>query len=559
MIGLGLASSCAPPRLWGPAPERVGEPHFANGVDVLGGSFLRKRDGIIEARFAGDPYERGFARGRLARGQIVEGQEDLNFLLAHVVPSGFRRWVFKELLAISLRRSERYLSEAHRAEIAGLADSERPNPFPGQWNPFARHLALHALHDFSQRWIDTVPLTASCTGFLAGPGATADGHVYLARNFDFEAGARFDREKIVAAVVPDRGFPYLSVTFAGLTGVVSGFNSQGLGVAINALPGGPTGAEGEFASLLAADVLQFDTTVREAIERIRRAKVLVSDLYLLADRSGDLAVVEKTPKRTGVRRGATALSAANSAVTPEIAALVGPPPSSGSSAARGARVAELVARASGRIDARRAVAILRDRKGAGETDLGPGNRSAIDAFIATHSVVFDLTLGRAWVAAAPHTLGRYVAFDLDLLATAPPEDHRFAQLERLDLPPDPDLASGAYARYRRAREANLRARRALGARDLGAARDLATRALGLAPDFAEALACRGEAELRGHEDAAAAADFDAALALHPGPPAFTSQIRKFRDLALRGRSPRKPLEFPLFFEDLFDERDSPNP
>jgi hypothetical protein len=552
-----LAISCAPSRLWGPPPEPIGKIRVDNGVQRLGRSFLRRRDGILEARFAGDPYERGFARGRLARKQIEEGQRDLNFLLDKVVTSSLRRWVFKELLAISLLRSERFLSEGHRAEIAGLADSERPDPFPREWNPFARHLALHALHDFSQRWIDTVPLAASCTGFLAGPGATADGHVYLARNFDFEAGARFDRDKIVAAIVPEQGFPYLSVTFAGLTGVVSGFNSRGLGIAINALPGGPTASEGEFASLLAADVLQFDSTVDEAIDRIRRTKVLVSDLYLLADRSGDIAVVEKTPKATGVRRGAKALTAANSAATPEIAALVGPPPSSGSSAARGARMAELVARASGRIDPARAVEILRDRRGVGDADLGPGNRSAIDCFIATHSVVFDLTRGRAWVAAAPHTLGGYAVFDLDLLAEAPPGDPRFAALERDDLPADPELASGAYARYRRARSVNGRAREAIRAGDLAAARALASDALDLAPNFVEALACRGEAELRAKDETAAVNDFDAALALHPGPPDFESQIRGFRNIALRRKSTRRLLKFPLFFEDLFARSEEP--
>ena len=56
----------------------------------------------------------------------------------------------------------------------------------------------------------------------------------------------------------------------------------------------------------------------------------------------------------------------------------------------------------------------------GSVLLGPGNRNAIDALIACHSAVFDLTARNAYVAAAPHTLGRYVCFDLDLLASAGP-------------------------------------------------------------------------------------------------------------------------------------------
>jgi isopenicillin-N N-acyltransferase-like protein len=533
-----------------PPPEAL---RSEAGVETFGRSFLRRRDGILEGRFVGPPYARGYARGRLAHRQIVDGERDLDFLLGKMVASPIRRWLLRRLLAVSLRRSDRFVSADHRAEIAGLADAETPDPLPNQWSPFARHFALHALHDFSQRWMDTVPLSGACTGFLAAGKATADGHVYLARNFDFEAGPRFDRDKIVAAVVPGKGYPYLSVTFAGLTGVVSGFNSRGLGIAINALPGGPTRSAGEFSTLLAADVLQYDASVEAAVARIENARVLVSDIYLLADAAGHLALVEKTPSAVAVLRSRRALSAANSAQTRKIRSIAGPPPTSGSSRARGERMAELVARRFGRIDPAEAAAILRDRRGVGGAELGPGNRSAINAFLSTHSVIFDLTARRAWVAAAPHSLGPYVAFDLDLLARAAPRDPRFAALGRAEISADPFLTSGAYARYRRARKENERARREIEAGRDRQAREAASVALSLAPAFAEAIACRGEAELRLGDFAAAVSDFDAALALHPGPPDFESEIRQLRRRAAGRQRASRLLKFPLFFEDLFDE------
>ena len=537
-----------------PRPPRAAAPRPADAVVEKDGvrwyedSFLRTRDGIFEARFAGAPYERGYAHGRLAYAQITAGEKDLDLLMHTLVPSGLRRWSLRELLAFSIDRSNRFIGKAHQEEIQGLADAEIPDPLPGRWPPYARQLMLHALHDFSQRFIDTIPLSGACSGFAADGSATADGHVLLARNFDFEAGARFDREKIVAAVVPDEGWRYLTVNFGGMTGVVSGVNEKGLAVSLQSLSGGPTAVSGQPAILLAADVLQQDATVEQAIARIRAARVFVSDIYLLADAAGTLAVVEKTPRETGVRRGKGVLSATNVAMTPEVLRRTGPPPPSSSSPKRQARLDELLERRRGPLDVASAVAILRDRRGKGSVPLGPGNRNAIDALIACHSVVFDLTARRAYVAAAPHTLGRYVCFDLDLLATAGPADPRYAALQAAGVPPDPDLASGAFGRYLRARHRNRAARLELDAGKFADARENATRALEASPDFSEALACRGEANLRLRKFDEAVSDFDAALRLDPGPPAFASEIRRFRDSAAGGKVPRKHLSFPLSLE-----------
>jgi isopenicillin-N N-acyltransferase-like protein len=58
------------------------------------------------------------------------------------------------------------------------------------------------------------------------------------------------------------------------------------------------------------------------------------------------------------------------------------------------------------------VSLLRDKRGKGNVDLPLGHRSAIDALIATHSVVMDLTGRELWVSEGPHAAGRYLRFDL---------------------------------------------------------------------------------------------------------------------------------------------------
>lgn len=553
---LGFVAFCAPAERRRPA-ARFAEPGESNGIRTLGRSFLRRREGIFEARFAGGPYERGYARGRLLYDQIATGEKDLEFLLPRMVPSRLKRWALRELLAWTMRRSEKWIGSDHEEEIAGMADAEYPDPAPGAWGPYARQVALHFLHDFTQRFTDTMPLAGACSGFAAGSASTADGHVYLARDFDFEAGAQFDREKIVGAVVPDSGHAFLSVSFGGLTGAVSGFNDAGLGVSLHALTGGPTAGAGEPSALLVADVLERDTTVEQAIERIRAARVLVSDLYLLADASGALAVVEKTPRATDTRRAAGWISATNLARTPEIARLVGLAPSYSTAPSRQARLDELLAARAGRLDAASAVEILRDRKGVGGAPLGPGNRNAIDALIACHSVVFDLTARRAYVAAAPHTLGAYAVFDLPLLSSAAPDDPRFSALGAASIPADALLTSGEYARYRRARKLDRIARSELrGGLPADAERD-ANAALGLSPDFLEAFVCRGEARWRLGKVGAAAADLETAARLDPGPPDFAAQIERVRRELRMGRPPGRPVSFPLSLEDLLEENQRP--
>jgi hypothetical protein len=84
--------------------------------------------------------------------------------------------------------------------------------------------------------------------------------------------------------------------------------------------------------------------------------------------------------------------------------------------------------------------------GAGNRPLGLGNRNALDAIIATHSVVVDATSMTLWVSEGPHLLGRYLAFDLKReLAECPSEGSEDCRRRApADLPADPLQHSDEY-------------------------------------------------------------------------------------------------------------------
>jgi isopenicillin-N N-acyltransferase like protein len=488
--------------------------------------------GLLVGRFAGAPYDLGFAFGRLTRPWIRTQETHLDTLFTALIPGGFRRSLIRQLSAFQLRSLPDEIPPDLLVSIAGLADGYEPVPPASGWNAWRRMLDLHALHDVSQRFVDAPGLAAACTGFLA---RTPDG-VLLARNFDFEGGDVFDRQKLVSVVAPDGKIPYLSVGFPGMLGVVSGFNRVGIGVALQAIAGGETATSGEPVTLLLADVLRNESTFEGAVERLRRGKVFVSDLILVGDaKTRRIAVVEKSPSAFAVREASGRwLGATNEAEDAAVGSRARRLPPGSTSRKRRARLDVLLERDGPSLDVAGAVAILRDRRGAGGEDLGPGNRNAIDASIAAHSVVLDLGNRRAWVAVAPHTLGAYVPVDLEEVLAA--RDGAFAPSSAA-LPADPWLLSGGYAHYREARAALAEARtleRKAGAGWLDAAALAAGRAHALSPDFAEATAKLGEVELRRGNRARALQLLDEALAHDPGPAPVRAAVERWREAAARG-------------------------
>lgn len=542
---LSCLLACAPRRP-DTAPRAAAKdvaPEVLGGVQRLGTSWLAEESGILVGRFAGAPYDLGYAFGRLTRPWIRSQETHLEELFTVLIPGGLKRSLIRQLSAFRLRGLPDAIPDDLLVAIAGLADGYEPVPPPSGWNAYRRMLDLHALHDVSQRFVDAPALASACTGFLA---RGADGSLLLARNFDFEGGDIFDRQKLVSVVAPAEGIPYLSVGFSGMLGVVSGFNREGIGVALQAIAGGETAASGTPMTLLLAEVLAKESTFEGAVARLGSAKVFVSDLILLGDaKSGRFAVVEKSPSAFAVRAGTGAagasMGATNEAEDPRVRRGARALPPESTSRKRRARLDVLLQESRGSLDVPSAIAILRDRRGADGRELGPGNRNAIDASIATHSVVLDLTHRRAWVAASPHTLGPYLPVDLEAILASPGgPPPRIAPF-----PADAWLSAEGYGRYLEAREALGLVRRfeRMRAHDwLFAALREAERAHERAPDFAEATAKLGELEARRGNRARARVLLDDALLRDPGPAPLRAAVERWREACAAGDGAPLPKE-----------------
>lgn len=446
--GFLRATRIAPPAIDPAVRAAAEQPLLQKGNRIyVGEQWMSRERGLWEMHFAGEPYQMGFAMTRLGSHLDTE-QEDYMFgELDRYVPSSIARWLIRNSVRWKYRNLADSIPAARMQEMAGVAAGKVD--LHGDFLPaFHRVVFYHALHDITQS-LEQSPLLG-CTAFAASGSATQNGHLLIGRNFDFEGPEIFDREKAVLFYKPKDKIAFASVAWVGMTGVVTGLSAEGIFVSINAARTDDKGRDGVPVELLLRQVLEEAHSIDEAIAIIKKAPVMVPDFYLLGDgKTGESAVIERSPtrlevRRTGPRGGTTVL--ANHALQP---AFTGDAENDRlrrylTSGARHKRMAELVQKWSGSIEPRRAADILRDKKGPQGEPLGLGNRNALDALIATHSVIADASAGILWINEGPHILGRYIGYDLrrELLGEERPTP--------VDLPPDPLRDGEELASYKQA-------------------------------------------------------------------------------------------------------------
>ena len=378
---------------------------------------------------------------------------------------------------------------------------------------YHRLVFYHALHDITQG-LEHSPLLG-CTAFAAGGPASTNGHLIIGRNFDFEGPEIFDREKAILFYKPRGKIPFASVAWLGMSGVITGLNAEGIFVSINAARSDDKGGEGMPVEILVREIMEQAKSIDDVVALVKKTPVMVPDFYLVGDgKTGESAVIERTPRRLEVRRSNRAdgtMLLANHALAQSFTADAENDRLKRylTSGARFRRIEELVKHWRGQIDPKKALEILRDKRGVGNAELGLGNRNALDAIIATHSVVVDATSLTIWVATGPHLLGKYVGFDLrkelgnQAQAPQPP-----------DLPDDPVAQSDEFRQYVLA-HSELGAAERLRKRDPDRALEEARRAEGLEEKLPEPHRLIGDLLRARGDRSGARAEYQRFLALSP--------------------------------------------
>jgi predicted choloylglycine hydrolase len=498
------------------------KPESRDGKVWLGKSWTGQRDGLRVVFLKGSPFEMGYASGVLLKDQIHTLENEFLALVRGYVPQEWKLRLLKTYVVYRNRHLSDYIPLDYRTEIYA-ATLACPDIHPELGDYYNRLLNYHAAHDVSYMMIDNPLLSrAGCTSFGAWGKETENGHLISGRNFDWEAAEVFSRDRIVIMCEPDDGIPFISLAWAGMAGVVSGMNRAGVSITLNGAPSSLPRDTATPAAMVARDILQHAHSLDEAVKRLRDAKVFVSTLWLIGSRTdGKFLVVEKTPNATHVREAeGESISCANHFETAELKgdernqSYIG----DATSVPRESRLTELLQQARGTLNPNRTAEILRDRKLAGGAFPGNGHRATLNALIATHATIMDLTDGIFWAASPPHQLGKFVAFDVQDFSRELPER---------SVAPDAVISSGELEKIRQAQKSLTGAQHALKRNDPKAALAFAEKAEELNPHFYRNAALRGRALLALGRHAEAAQAFEAALSAKP---AFLSEKRELEEL-----------------------------
>jgi hypothetical protein len=430
---------------------------------TLGKNQLRKnKQGLWELYIKGNPLERGLVNGSLTR-ELLQRQEALFFSkIEEFIPSKFKQKLLRKFLAWYNRKLYLHVIDEYQTEIYGVS-RYAGNQFDDVANDYLRSLYLHGAHDIGHALKDLA--LVGCSSFAVWGDKSADGNLLIGRNFDFYAGDEFAKEKIVAFVNPDKGYKFMSVTWGGMIGVVSGMNDQGLTVTINAGKSDiPLYAKTPI-SLVTREILQYASTIDEAINIAKKRKVFVSEAILVGSaKDGKAVSIEVSPNNFGVYevKNKGELICSNHFQSKAYADdnNNNKQKAESHSQYRHQRLEELL-NTKDKVTPEIAVTILRNKEGLKDKEIGYGNEKALNQLLAHHSIVFQPEELKVWVSSNPYQLGEFVCYDLNKVfqkfdpPTGEAGNQNFNKTiseESFNIPKDDFINTQAFVNYERYRK-----------------------------------------------------------------------------------------------------------
>ena len=432
----------------GEIPETI---KINDSTFVAGNNFLLKnKQGQWELYVEGNPFQIGKITGSLTQ-ELMQNQEAIFFnKVEDLVPSKTQQFLLRKFLSWYNRKMYLHIPEEYKAEIYGLSKYASSN-FSEIGDPYMRLLYLHGAHDIGHAMQDL--MLVGCSSFAVWDQKSEDGQLLMGRNFDFYAGDAFAEEKIMAFVNPSEGHKFMSVTWGGMIGVVSGMNDQGLTVSINAGKSKIPLLAKTPISIVTREILQYASTIEEAVAIAEKREVFVSEAILIGSaKDKKAAIIEVSPEKMGVFevKNSDVLICSNHFQsemyrndTRNIKWI-----EESHSRYRFARMKELISKTE-KLGVADAVSILRNRKGLNDKEIGFGNEKALNQLLAHHGIVFKPESRKVWVSSNPYQLGEFVAYDLDRIFNARKVNPDGSSLSSSseNVPADPFVYSKEFRNY----------------------------------------------------------------------------------------------------------------
>lgn len=411
-----LSLAVAPPVIGDESALDLKVEAINDSISVCDNSWLKLNEyGLWEMYVAGSPFELGVKAGKLTK--------DLNYYQEKVFVDRLREMIpdesylnkLKYGVAFFNRNMEKHVPIENQKEIYGYAQFASDD-YSFIAPSYHRMLNYHGAHDIGHA-LQNLNLVA-CTAFGVWDERSADGSMIIARNFDFYMGEDFAKNTIVAFYEPDDGIPFMMITWAGMTGVVSGMNKEGLTVSLNAAKSEIPFSAKTPVSILARNILQYASTIDEAYRIANSAETFVSESFLIGSaKDGKAVVIEKSPSKIDIydpQQKEIVLTNHFQSATFKHTKRTQENIKESATMYRYKRVEELLARKE-KHNLESMAEMLRDPYGLNDEEIGYGNEKAINQFIAHHGIIFKPEQKQVWISTHPYQLGKMLMYDLNTI------------------------------------------------------------------------------------------------------------------------------------------------
>lgn len=485
---------------------------------TYGESWLARRGGLWEMHLVGSPAAIGDAHGQLAARLFHRLDADLRRLIDGRYPTWMDGWSALVGVRWDFRQADAALPEAVASELAALA-AALPEAAGERLGGYHRLFLYQCFQQLSARLDDVLLEGITFAALPRSKTATsASGNLIIGRSFGVDLG-ELEADRLVTFYYPDGKYPFVSIGWPGLVGVVTGINARGIFVALNPARTDDPAEDGPPLAIVLRQVLEEADTAEQAVELLKAAPLRAAASVLVGDGIQRKAVVVELSSRTREERRPLK-GESMSAIWTTNHLLHEPFDRDAQNdrirryTASGYRYERLEERLGelAPLDPEKAVMVLRDRRGKGGAELGLGNHNALDDLSLAHAVVVDATAMVMWVAEGPSALGRFRAFDLRYLLMR--QGTRPAPLD--DIASDRLLHSEEFSDFQQALDAIAHAQSLLAAGLPERALASAKLALALAPDVGDLHRLLGDIERELDHPAEARRHYERYLELVPG-------------------------------------------
>jgi hypothetical protein len=231
-------------------------PAFTEHVEE-GEGFLEQKNGQCVLHLKGTPYERGYQHGVLLKEQIQRNIATYIDKPASALPGRL------EDFSKNLPKLISHVPEHFYEEMKGVAE--------GSGVPMKKIVALNLF-----------PEMFHCSGIIVSGQASKNGELYHARVLDYSVGKNLQQTAVLQIVQPEKGIPFLNLSYAGFIGTITGMNLEK--IAIGEIGGLGYGSwEGIPMAFLLRDILQNGSNLEEVKAILENSPRTCEYYYLFSD------------------------------------------------------------------------------------------------------------------------------------------------------------------------------------------------------------------------------------------------------------------------------------